>query len=156
MVLGGSGNRFYPDSITTRGQFATILWRLAGSPEAAGGTPFTDVEPGAYYEAAINWAYEKGIVLGTSATTASPDWNVTRQEVITMLYRYARFAGQDVSVRGDLSGFSDAAQVPAWAAETMAWSVGEGIVKGADGMLMPGREITRAEMITMLVRFTDK
>lgn len=156
LVNGTSATTFSPNAMATRGQFATVLWRIAGSPAASGSTPFTDVVPGAYYEKAVNWAYENGILNGTSPTTVSPDRSITRQEVVAMVYRYAKAMGMDVSAAGSLAGFADADQVASWAVEAMTWSVGAGVIQGSNGLLAPQRNITRAEMATILVRFADQ
>lgn len=155
LVNGTSDTTFSPDAMATRGQFVVILWRIAGSPAAKSAAPFTDVKAGSYYEEAVNWAYEMGVLSGTSATTASPDLRITRQEVVTMVYRYAKTVGMDVSAAGSLAGFSDADEVRSWAAEAMAWSIGAGVIQGADGKLMPQKDISRAELATILVRFAD-
>lgn len=156
LVNGTSDTTFSPDALASRGQFATVLWRIAGSPKATSASPFTDVKSGSYYEEAVNWAYEKGILTGTSATTVSPDRSVTRQEVVTMVYRYGKAQGMDVSAAGSLAGFADADQVASYAVEAMTWSVGAGVIQGSNGLLAPERNITRAEMATILVRFADQ
>ena len=72
----------------TRAQTVTLLWRMAGEPEATGKNPFTDVAPGTYYEEAVLWAAENGVVNGTSETTFSPADACLREQIVTLLYRY--------------------------------------------------------------------
>ena len=87
VTTGMDKNLFSPDATVTRGQFVTFLYRLSGAKNDAA-HPFTDVPAGSYYEAAIAWAYSKGITTGTSKTTFNPDSPCTRAQIITFLYRY--------------------------------------------------------------------
>ena len=99
--------------------FVTVLYRMSGSPTVEANTGFTDVKAGQYYTEAVAWAEEVGITEGTSETTFSPGKDITRQELATMLYRYAKGSGRDVSKTEDLSTFQDAANVADWAKEDM-------------------------------------
>ena len=85
---GTSSTTFSPNEFTTREQFVTMLWRYAGSPRVEGRIPFTDVSKNTIYYNAINWAYQKNITNGTSNTTFSPNLSCTREQIVTMLYRY--------------------------------------------------------------------
>ena len=153
-VNGMTPTTYEPEGTATRGQFATILWRIAGEPDAAP-AHFVDVAEGRFYTTAINWANSIGVVLGTGADTASPEKNILRQEAVTMLYRYADYLGFDVSGRGDLSAFGDADTVSNYAKDAMAWAVDCGIINGDRGNLEAQRNITRAEMAAILVRFAE-
>ncbi|MBR6808428.1 MAG: S-layer homology domain-containing protein, partial [Clostridia bacterium] len=97
-IMGGAGqaNTFKPSDLSTRSMLAVILHRLEGEPAANTKSPFVDLIQD-WYRAAAEWAYESGVVKGSSATTFNPDGKVTRQELVTMLYRYADYCGMDVS-----------------------------------------------------------
>ena len=146
---------FAPNSETTRAQLVTILYRLAGEPEPGGDSGFSDVAAGTWYTDAVAWAAENGIVNGTTDTTFAPGEDITREQLVTVLYRYAESKGYDVSASADLSGYPDAGQVQDYAQPAMAWAVAEGIVEGVDGTLNPAGNATRAQIATILMRFCE-
>ena len=155
LMDGVGGNRFAPNSETTRAQLVTILYRLEGEPAVSGDLPFTDVEAGIWYTDAILWAAQNNIVNGVSDTEFAPGDDLTRQQLVTILYRYAEAKGYDVSASADLSGYPDAGQVQDYAQPTMAWAVAEGIVEGMDGNLNPAGNASRAQIATILMRFCE-
>ena len=155
-LMDGVGDSlFAPNSQTTRAQLVTILYRLAGEPEVSGTSGFTDVEADTWYTDAVVWAAENGIVNGTTDTTFAPGEDITREQLVTILYRYAESKGYDVSASADLSGYPDAGQVQDYAQPAMAWAVAEGIVEGVDGNLNPAGNATRAQIATILMRFCE-
>lgn len=154
LIHGINDTTFAPNAKMTRAMFVTVLYRLAGEPEGKEATPFADVSKERYYFRAVCWAYQEGIVKGVSQTAFAPNKQITRQEMVTMLYRYAGNAAKDGGSRqGDLSGFPDAASVSGWAKEAMTWAVAQGILIGSDGALQPARDATRAEAVTVVCRF---
>lgn len=156
LVYGTSATTYKPDSYLTRGSFITLLYRLNGSPTVDGENPFADVPADTWYTDAVIWGYRNGIVYGKSADTFDPSGNITRQELVVMLMRYAGFTGRDVSGSADLSRFHDDEQVASWAADGMKWAVAEDLVGGRDGnLLAPSGLCNRAEAATILVRFAD-
>ena len=155
LMDGVGGNRFAPNSETTRAQLVTILYRLEGEPAVSGDLPFTDVEAGTWYTDAILWAAQNNIVNGVSDTEFAPGDDLTRQQLVTILYRYAESKGYDVSASADLSGYPDAGQVQTYAQPAMAWAVAEGIVEGMDGNLNPAGNASRAQSATILMRFCE-
>ena len=155
LMDGVGGNRFAPNSETTRAQLVTILYRLEGQPAVSGDLPFTDVETGTWYTNAVLWAAQNGIVNGVTDTTFAPGDEITRQQLVTILYRYAEAKGYDVSASADLSGYPDAGQVQDYAQPAMAWAVAEGIVEGMDGNLNPAGNASRAQIATILMRFCE-
>ena len=155
-LMDGVGDSlFAPNSETTRAQLVTILHRLAGQPEPGGDSGFADVETGTWYTDAVAWAAANGIVNGTTDTTFAPGEDITREQLVTVLYRYAESKGYDVSASADLSGYPDAGQVQDYAQPAMAWAVAEGIVEGMDGNLNPTGDATRAQIATILMRFCE-
>ena len=156
-LMDGVGDgQFAPHATTNRAMVVTILYRLAGEPDVSGDAAFTDVEPGLWYTDAVLWAAQKGIVNGISDTEFSPAGDLTREQLATILYRYAESAGYDVSVSADLSGFPDADQIQSYATEALSWAVAEGLLQGfEDDSLQPQSTATRAQIATILMRFCE-
>lgn len=155
LMNGVENNQFAPNTATNRAMLATILYRLAGQPDVSGDLPFTDVAAGTWYTDAVLWAAQNGIVNGLGENTFAPMNTLTREQLVTMLYRYAEAEGYDVSAAADLSGYPDADKVQTYAQEAMTWAVAEGIVEGMDGNLNPAGNATRAQIATILMRFCE-
>ena len=156
-LMDGVGDSlFAPNSETTRAQLVTILYRLEGEPEVSGTSGFTDVEAGTWYTDAVAWAAANGIVNGVSETEFAPGKDITREQLATILFRYAEAKGYDVSARADLSAYPDADQIQSYAAESVAWAVAEGLIQGfEDNTLRPAGNATRAQIATILMRFCE-
>ena len=152
-MVGMGDGRFLPNGELTRGQLMTILYRMAGEPEAAETTPFADVKMDQYYGQAIAWAAENGIAKGITDTRFAPNTAVTREQLVTFLFRYAQFSHEDVKGVCDLTEFADHKAVSDFACEPMAWAVDTGILTGMDGLLNPKGDATRAQIATMLLRY---
>ena len=155
LMKGVSDTQFRPEGILTRGQIVTILYRLAGEPESEGTAPFTDVSGGRYYAEAVAWAYEAGIGKGLTDTVFAPNAPVTREQLVTFLARYAQFAGEEISVTGDLTGYPDASGISSYAVTPMTWAVEQGLLKGMEGRLAPKGTATRAQIATILQRYCE-
>ena len=161
-LMSGIGNgSFAPGEYTTRAQVAQILYNLHGNPEVSGGTPFTDVPEGAWYQKAVTWAHSVGIVNGVTATTFSPNANITRQDFVLMLMRYlnnVRMVDRTWTP-DDLSRFVDAGSVGFWALDAMKDAVAINAISGVpvDGRLyiQPARNATRAEAAKILMMFHE-
>ena len=153
---GVGGNRFAPNSETTRAQLVTILYRMEGQPAVSGDLPFTDVEAGTWYTNAVVWAAQNGIVNGVGDDTFAPGNDLTREQLVTILYRYAESKGYDVSASADLAGYPDGEEIQAYAREAMAWAVAENIIQGMeDDTLKPAGNASRAQIATILMRFCE-
>ena len=159
-VMNGVGNgKFAPNDTTTRAQVVTMLWRLEGSPAYVGMSEFSDVDNEEWYGPAIRWASAEGIVNGYDGKFA-PNDPVTREQLVTILYRYAQYKKLDVSVGEDTNilSYDDAFDVSEWAIPAMQWACGSGIVNGIDKngtlMLAPSDASTRAVVATMFWRFS--
>ena len=156
LMDGMGGNRFAPNSATTRAQLVTILYRLEGQPAVSGDLPFTDVEAGTWYTNAVVWAAQNGIVNGVGDDTFAPGNDLTREQLVTILYRYAESKGYDVSASADLAGYPDGEEIQAYAREAMAWAVAENIIQGMeDDTLKPAGNASRAQIATILMRFCE-
>ena len=154
LFQGVSETIFRPESPMNRAMVVTVLHRLAGSPAAEGEIAFTDVPADQYYEEALIWAVDNGLAQGVSETAFAPTSPVTREQLVTFLYRYAEFAGMDVSGKADLTVFADSDKVSSYAEEAMAWAVDAGIIDGVgNNTLAPRNNATRAQVAAMLMRF---
>ena len=158
LMNGTSRNRFSPYGTATRGMLVTILYRMENEPRCFGSAAFSDVKPGAYYEKAVVWASQNGIVSGYTDGTFRPDAPVTREQLASILYRYTLYRGQDVSAgeTTSLTGYGDAQAVSSYALPAMRWACGTGILQGANGKLNPSGLATRAQLAAMLHRYLTK
>lgn len=154
LMTGLTATAFGPNLSTTRGMIVTILWRMENEPAAKHGCPFADVRRGSYYEQAIAWASENGIVTGFDASTFAPDRAITREQLAAILFRFAAYRGMDaVTLRENLSRFQDQAAISAYAVSALNWAVGEGLMQGTGDKLEPTGSATRAQVAAMLRRF---
>ena len=153
IVTGTDAVHFSPDASCTRAQLVTLLWRAAGSPVVNYAMNFNDVDSGTYYAEAVRWAASEKVVEGTTAETFAPDAAVTRAQVVTMLYRFAKAQGMDTTQGGmAIREFDDFDAVPAYALEAMDWAVNAGVLKGDNNRLLPQDNCTCAQIVTMLYR----
>ena len=157
LMNGTSETTFSPYISTTRGMIVTILYRMEGKPAVLEACPFTDVKAGAYYERAIVWAAENGIVKGYGNGCFGPDDQITREQMAAILYRYAKNRGLDVSVgeNTNILSYDDALDISEYAVPAMQWACGAQIIHGADGRLTPGAKATRAQVAAILHRFCE-
>lgn len=157
LMTGLTATAFGPNLSTTRGMIVTILWRMENEPAAKHGCPFADVRRGSYYEQAIAWASENGIVTGFDASTFAPDRAITREQLAAILFRFAAYHGMDaVTLRENLSSFQDQAAISAYAVSALNWAVGEGLMQGTGDKLEPTGSATRAQVAAMLRRFIQR
>ena len=159
---------FAPDGDTSRAMVAVMLWRLEGEPPADAALTFDDVQAGKWYSDAIRWAAGVGVITGwddavTGRPVFAPDDAVTREQLATMLWRYAKYKGADVSVGEDTNilSYGDALDVSEYAIPAMQWACGSGVVGGYDDLsgariLAPCSASSRAEIATMMQRFCEK
>ena len=160
LMAGTSATTFEPDLTTTRGMIVAILHRLAGSPnieDEIWGYPFQDVDANAYYATAVYWARMNGIVAGYSDERFGPNDTITREQMATILYRYAQYKVYDTTDKANLSKYTDTAQVGSYAVEAIRWANAEGLVNGTSATtLTPKGSATRAQAAAMLMRFGQK
>ena len=152
---GFTSTIFGPDSTMTRGQMVTVLWRMNGSPEPEKDCPFTDVAAASPYRKAIAWAVENGLSNGYTETTFAPGQAISRQQFLTILYRYAQFKEYDVSVGEDTNilSYTDVESVSIYAVPAMQWACGAGVAYGIDGKLMPTSPAPRYQVAEFLASF---
>lgn len=159
LMNGVGGGKFEPDGQLTRAQLVTVLYRAAGEPDTGKQVnPFTDVPDDTWYTRAVIWAANNGIVNGVGKNVFAPDDSITREQIATMLYRYA---GAEAAKEDKLSAFPDAAKTSDWAKEALNWAVASGLINGvadANGTanLEPQATATRAQIATILMRWLEK
>ncbi|MCD8017485.1 MAG: S-layer homology domain-containing protein [Oscillospiraceae bacterium] len=156
---GTSATTFEPDASMTRGMFVQVLANIAGIDASEyAGSSFTDVADDAWYAAAVEWAYQNGIVLGVTDDTFAPETTISREQMVVMLYRYAEYLGEDVSVADEsaINAFADSASVSDWAVTAMAWAVENGVINGTENGIEPLRNATRAEAAQMFKNFDER
>ena len=158
-LMSGIGNNLFgPKLTTTRAQIVQILYNLEGEPKVSGTTPFTDLTND-WYQDAILWAYQTGVVAGTSSTTFAPDQPVTREQIAVILMEYVTrvLKLERTWTPADLSAFPDADSVSDWAKDAMADAVALGLISGASNggqtYLEPQGSATREQVATILMEF---
>ncbi len=155
-ITGTSDTTFAPNDPMTRGMLVTVLYRAAGRPSASADTQFPDVDSNKYYAKAISWAAKENLVSGYSNGNFGPEDSITREQIAKILYRYAEYAGYDVTASVDISDYWDAGNVSPYAKKYMKWAVAEGFIQGSNNKLNPKGNATRAEIAAILKRFMDK
>lgn len=159
IMTGKGNNKFVGAEELSRGQFATVLYRMSGSPEASYSAIYPDVQEGWFYTTPVMWASasDVDVIRGYDDGTFGPSKNITREEMATMLYRYAKYKGlvetESEETESVLSSFPDASSVTAFAEEAMEWAVENKIITGDRGKLNPQGNTSRAVCATMIQRF---
>lgn len=158
--FSGTGQTtFAPNAPMDRAMVATVLHRLAGSESVSAGQSFSDVPAGQWYSAGIAWANAKGVVNGMGDGTYAPAAPVTREQLVTMLYRFEKDYRQVAvpAAGSSLSAYPDGAAVSSWARDAMSWAVGARLIQGRNtGELDGAGTATRAEVATILQRFAGR
>lgn len=158
IMTGMTLNRFGYEDILSRAQFVTILYRMEGEPEVHYSEVFPDVANDQFYTNAVMWAKlsGSGVVEGYEDGTFGPADDITREDLVLMMYRYAKSIGKDVSARADLSVYPDVDKVSSYAKEAMEWAVAIKMVQGDSGLLNPQGKSNRAVCATIITRFVEK
>lgn len=152
LFVGYGDGTFRPEAALSRAMVATVLYRQAGSPAVTGTSTFPDLTED-WYADAVAWAQEAKVVIGDDKGLFRPDDDVTREEMVTMLYRFAASQNMDTTTTGDLSSFTDASSVQSYATEPMTWAVGNGIILGmGNNELAPRESATRAQFAAITAR----
>lgn len=160
LMSGTERDAFDPAGFTTRGQLVSILWRMAGSPEAAAeGPAFSDVSLEKYYAPAISWAAEAGIVSGYPNGTFRPERRLLRQDMALIFCKYCAAFGMGTEIKAPdgLSPFQDSEEVDSYARQAMEWAVDTGLIAGtAPNLLSPLRSTPRCQTAEIVMRFHKK
>ena len=157
LMNGVSADKFSPNVSMTRAMVVTVLYRLEGEPGVEGmDAGFVDVEQGTWYTTAVGWAAKNEIVLGFPGGFFKPDDTITREEAVTILYRYAKYKGLDTSEADDLSKFADMDDISEWALDAMKWAVAVGIIQGRTATTaVPQGTSTRAEVAMIFKSYIE-
>lgn len=153
LMIGTTKTSFNPYGHTNRGMIATILFRFDGEPKGYNFNPFLDVLEEMYYHKAINWAYENKIIEGYNKLNFGPEDLVTREQLVTLLYRYGIFKEYELSTEEDLSTFKDYHQISDYALDAFKWAIKENIIQGDGVNINPKDYATRAEVAAIINRF---
>lgn len=160
LMNGISDTEFAPDSDTTRAMLVTVLHRMEGSPAPQKESAFSDVEAGSWYTDAVAWAAENNVVNGMGENLFAPDDKITREQLTTVLFRYAQYKKKDEGTRVALDSFADREKVSDWSEEGLQWAVSKGIINGINEEnktnLQPQGNATRAQIATVLMRYDNE
>ena len=157
-MVGTKANEFSPLGATTRAQVVNILWNLAGKPKTEITTYFFDIDPNSWYAEALSWANNQGIVTGIEPHTFGGDLLVTREQLATMLYKYAKSHGEGIEADWYfLLKFDDTDLISSWADEAVHWCYLKAVLTGKSGNILdPKGNLTRAEAASMIQRFCER
>lgn len=156
VMSGVSENQFDPSGKLTRAMLVQMLYNMESRPACDAENAFIDVPVGQWYTDAVIWANDAKIVSGMGDGLFAPNMEITREQMVAMLYNYAKYKGYDVTASADLSAFADTASVSTWAQPAMQWAVAEGYISGmGDSQLAPQGTATRAEIASVIMRFME-
>lgn len=156
IMSGVSENQFDPSGKLTRAMLVQMLYNMESRPACDAENAFIDVPVGQWYTDAVIWANDAKIVSGMGEGLFAPNMEITREQMVAMLYNYAKYKGYDVTASADLSKFADNASVSTWAQPAMQWAVAEGYISGmGDNQLAPQGTATRAEIASVIMRFME-
>ena len=161
LMVGCGNSLFKPNADTSRAMLTAMLWRLSGSPEPKAPAQFTDVSPDRWYAKAIAWASEEGVAVGYGGKRFGPEDPLTREQMVAILWRYAKYEGVDVTPAEDtLQNFADSDKVSAYAVPAVRWACGTGILVGItspDGRLLdPQGRGSRAQVAEVVMRYAEQ
>ena len=157
-MIGIGDNKWGPEQVITRAEIATILWRIAGSEVVDYALDFSDVEADMWYTEAIEWAVSEEIFLGYGDGTFGPNDQITREQMVTVMYRYELDNGKKITADFDMTTVSDADEISEWAVEAMTWALDCGLIIGTDVDVLtasPLKTATRAEVAMIFYRKLD-
>ncbi|WP_420850850.1 S-layer homology domain-containing protein [Paenibacillus aceris] len=156
LMIGTSENSFSPNQNTSRAVIVTILYRLEGNPSALESS-FTDVNTDTWYSDAVAWASSSNVISGYGNGLFGPNEDITREQLCTILYNYAKHKGYDISSAKKVDAFTDGNKVSSWAKEPMEWAIGSGLISGyGNNILAPTDTATRAQLSIIIQRFIEK
>lgn len=162
-LMTGTGPRtFNPKGTMTRAMLATVLWSREGKPAVDVNGPFTDVSTTVWYNQPVNWAYQSQVTSGMTTTTFGPNVNITREQMVTFLYKYAKYKGYSTAITGTMtSNYADSESISIWAKEPVEWAIENGLMEGSnmsDGTkkIRPKSDILRSENAQIMMKFCLK
>ena len=154
-IMNGVGdNMFAPDATLTRGMVVTILYRMESEPSVEYSSLFSDVEIDRWYTKGVEWAAEQGIVMGYGGQLYGPDDPVTREQLVTILCRYAQYKNYVISNGAELASYADVSDISEYAVLAVKWAVAEELIGDDNGKLLPTQNATRAEVAHAITGFS--
>ena len=154
LMKGISNTEFAPDSDVTRAMFVTVIYRMENEPQT-GKCAFTDVESGSYYDNAVAWTNENGIVSGISEDCFAPNEPITREQMAAIIYRYAAFKGYDITTSSNTS-YTDNDNISDYAKDAVIWAAEKYVMTGnTDGSFAPKANTTRAQTASVFMRMVE-
>ena len=149
-----SDTEFAPNSDITRAMFVTVLYRIENEPQTAKAA-FIDIESGSYYEKAVAWASNNGIVFGISENQFAPNDNITREQMAAIIYRYATVKGYDITASGS-TAYTDNSDISDYAKDAVIWAAEKSVMTGnTDGSFAPKANTTRAQAAAVFMRMIE-
>ena len=156
IIKGYTNGNFGPNDNLTRAMLVTILHRMENEEKVSNKNNFSDVG-NTWYTNAIDWASDKKIVMGYGDGTFKPNNKITRQDLMVILYRYAKYKGKNMSVNTDITNYPDYNKIDNYAKEAMKWAIGKKILYGNNsGLLDPKGNATRAQVAVIIQRYMQK
>ena len=149
---GMEDGRFGPDDPLNRAQLAQVLWTVGGSLESEG-SRFSDVSPDDWFYHAVSWCQQEGLIAGYADRTFLPDSPLTREQLASILYRYARYVGSSLRTNADLSQYDDCEEVSSWARDSLRWAMTNRLLTVSDNALRPSDTVSRAELASALYAY---
>ena len=153
LMIGTGDSNFNPNGTVTRAQMVQTLYAMAGKPPISGDSQFSDVSSDKWYNDAINWAQSNGIVAGYTDGSFKPDKEITRQEMMAIMNKYATYCGENTSQNNSAYNYSDASKINGYAVAPISWGVEHGMISESFSNLRPNENATRMEMAQMLMRY---
>ena len=156
IMKGVSDDMFGPEVTTSRAMIVTILYALEGRPAMSETSSFNDVEAGSWYANAVAWAVANNIVSGYGDGMFGPSDDITREQFMAIMYKYAVFKGMDISDDADISAYDDQSAVSGWATASVKWAISKGLISGrTETTIAPGEEAIRAEAAVVFMKFIE-
>lgn len=156
LMNGTSETTFEPETETSRAMLVTILYRMEEEPSIKTASGFSDVPDGQWYTDAVNWAVKAGIITGFEDNTFRPEELVTKEHLITILYRYADYKGYDTAARESLEKYLDRDIVSPYAQDAVSWAEAKKLLDESEvRTLSPGEKVRRRWIATMIMKFCE-
>lgn len=149
---GVGGGLFCPDDLLNRAQLAQVLWSICGAPPASG-CGFSDVSTGEWFYSAVSWCQYAGLINGYDDNTFGPYNLLTREQLMSILHRYAQYNGSNLHATANMSRYSDQEMISPWAYDSMQWAVSNRLISPSDNELCPGAFVSRAELAEALYAY---
>lgn len=156
LMTGMNDSYFGASELLAKSHVACVLYRMDGKPQTEYQSLYPDVADRQFYSEAVTWANQINVITGYENGKFGPADNITREQLVTIMYRYAELKGKDVSEKASLDSYADGINVSPFATEAMKWAIATGVIKGEgdSGLLNPQGNVSRAVCATIISRFS--